>query len=207
MGIDAVMLVTVAPKPNHLTEEEAIDLAYWLGATFGNIHFYTSRQPPVRTLEIAKDHVRSWIPKIKHDDQLLEINLNIRYYGETYTRGPGLVVCAIGDWLERNIKGSRIYYGSDSNDWVPPFDKAQRIALYEHFLRVGYAPYYSSKPSALYPNSKPHPCPVCNGRSMQRTGSSPTGIFWRCLGCGTKAITNPETDELVKYLKRYERWE
>lgn len=183
MGVDAMMLVKT--KKQH-TEREVLRLATRLYEAFGSVLW----------VDRGTRHCLSIVPKCLQDgetikprpgEQFIQVHLFGRYYGRGYERGPLHDYIAVAMWLEHNIPGCAVYYGSDSSGiCAEPFGPEQRADLFRHFAEHGHIPY-----TGAFTRDDDDPvrhCDFCD-IDMVRHGWGASYAAYSCHGCGFEEKT------------------
>lgn len=215
MGIDARMFVRLR-RSSPLSEQEIRQTAARMAATLGHRHFLIRRESSYRGPRHALSLVETvgelradgydleetqWLglPSDRQvwtqdgDDivaepgeQMIEVNLWTRYYGEGYERGDWLTIRATAEFLEHVLPDCEVWYGGDSSGiCAERFDTAARSRLHAHFLDHGHEPYRS-----FFGRGQPaETCEFCAARPMADVGGGRGSTFWSCNGCGLKRIT------------------
>lgn len=182
MGIDAQMLLRIKGE---ITDDEILSLAINAYERFGSILFVWNRDDlggkrHCITRETVYQQDGDDIEP-EHGETFLEVHLSGRYYGEGYERGnlPNYIMLA--EYFEAVLPGVKVMYGGDSSGvCAEGFGKAERDALFAHFVKNGHSPYNSHF-------DRDHDGPECDLCKIQmiRCGWGRNFKKWYCRGCDT----------------------
>lgn len=201
MGVDAQMLVKHRAQ---YTPDQVLALAVALAEAFGPQTFmiWSKEDSSWATedrhaLEIVNEYEQdgdSIIPEA--GEQFIEVHLAGRYYGPGYERGNLPDYIAVANWLEARIPGCSIFYGGDSSGiCAEPFDAKGRAKYWEHFCRVGHAPYTGAFGS--FQNSPRMVCSFCK-TDMANLGGGGGNTYFSCMSCNRRVIYEGKTGKTIK---------
>lgn len=187
MGIDVEMFAVTKSK---ITKEQIADLSYHLSCAFGYDNFYIHKKDSIsnyerRALEevevigiMSFEDITEIFPE--EDETFIRVSLKGAFYSIGYERGNFPLYKNVAEWLEVNIPDAVIHYGGDS---VYPtlFDKETREFFWNHYCKVGNAPYYR-----MFQNRDELPmCDFCNHKMHPHYLSSRDfEERYICNGCG-----------------------
>lgn len=186
MGVNAQMLVKTKQP---MTPETVRKLSGDLVEAFFKDAFSIWEADNRHALEIVNEFLQDGddITPVP-GEQLIEVYLSSRYYGEGYERGNFPIIKAVAEWLEFRIPGASIWYGGGSSGiCAVPFDAAARQKLWKYFCANGHTP-YTSYFGSFRDSQEVIRCAFCGNRPMIDVGGGGGDTFYRCTGCGKKAI-------------------
>lgn len=176
MGIDAklaVILPSSPPSPAQLRS-----WSWWLCSSVGAEKFWSFGGTGVFS---HNENERA---------DLYELSVGTRYYGPGYERGDILGLCSIAEWLEQNIPGCLILYGSDHSDAWETFDEAKRKKLKAHLYSQSGRAYFNYSSASDDGIPRPPPCQSCIPEAGPvRNGWGKDYALFSCHGCGKKFKT------------------
>lgn len=229
MGVDANMLARIKGKENWITEDEAVDLSYRLGVTFGHDSFWIFQEPvfmdnPQHALTIVKpyedeypdegyysDYIGKviYIPESEpivadEDEQFVEVHIKSRYYGHDYERGNMMLIINVAEWLEYMLPVVEIWYGGDSSSFpLKPFNSMIRAGMKIYCFEVGNEPYNAgfNRFEKNIPN-----CDFCNHKRMINYGGGGEFSLYECMGCGKRVIYDGLNKDIARVLRPNEKF-
>lgn len=184
--------------------QELIDLRFEMGDAFGSSHFLILKDgsygAPRRAIERIDRYEQDGDDILPEPGEtFLEIYLWTRYYGPGYERGDAVFLIALADWLETRT-GGQVWYGGDSSGVLAVhFDRAERAAMWRHFIKVGHLPYRGdprvgdARSSILMGHEKAisRRCGFCEV-PMARNGFGQHYAGFYCSGCGARHETHDD---------------
>lgn len=194
MGIDARILVRVKGSPS---DENLKRWSWYICEAFGANKFW--RTPVARSGDY--DHkipdgkiYRQDGPAIiaEAGETLLEVSVSTRYYGEGYTRGDIITICAVAEWIEQNVPNCEVWYGGDSSGvCAEPFPDDVRRQHRKLLYSQEGSDYYKGR-GPLATNDIP-PFAACERcipeRKPNRYGFGTDYAAYECPGCGKREQT------------------
>ena len=181
MGIDAMMFVRTKTK---ITPDDLRRLSFRMCSALGAENFFHGYPPNCHALEFCKIWEQDG-PDINSEngETFVDVHLYTRYYGPGYERGDFPLIAATAEWLERNIKGSEVWYGGDSSGvCAKKFDKKVREEFWKHFCGEHGADYRTDRESGPE-------CRLCLENMTRYMWSGDSGGGYCCHGCGQKLET------------------
>lgn len=182
MGVDVQLFVQT---PGALDAEQVRRWSFELAEAVGHQHFWLSEKSDQHALRIVGE---DGYPRRAYGltGHLLQVHQLWRYYGPGYERGDFPTILATVTWLQARIPECRVFYGGDSGEHLDEIDLPQLVT---HWVHNGGTPYYGYFGRAR--DLTPPDCPFCRAQ-MTLGGGGQGDTFWRCNGCGKKALTTAE---------------
>jgi hypothetical protein len=183
MGLDARILFTV-PTPSP-TPEQLLIWGWEISATLGAEKFW--RNETTNCMSVVDQNYYDELP-----DGAIDIAVGTRYYSIGYERGDLLFLVSIAEWVERNIPGATVHYGSDSGP-VSPWTATARAELLEHFYSKegrAYFEYNSRTGEADSFGGMPRCARCVPGHKARQNGWGGKFASFYCPGCKVSKETH-----------------
>jgi hypothetical protein len=168
MGLDAYMgFIT----DKEWSEKEIKHLRYHLLHRFGDIVGWKEKGEEIIT--------KKAVPYDTERKFYYDINLNCRYYGKKYKRGPGLQLAALLLYVDSypGVKGT--CYGNDGHSPVSLISPKEIAELMAYWITNAWL---SNADDGDYEGIDRPVCEYCD-MPMDHVGGSSVMRIWRCAGC------------------------
>jgi hypothetical protein len=182
MGVDAVMWITLDRDiPAHEVRKVGVQCCVALGwqgvlcqsppsewDTSGTSALVRQNTPSLESLPMATTYV--------------ECNLECRYFGPDYARGPITHILSTTRWIRGVWPDARIWYGGDSSDHLLEMTPEYEKELWDYFAGPNGRSYYDHgerRPTVM--------CDFCDVKCISNmTSGSSSGHY--CPACGRRWI-------------------
>lgn len=178
-------------KIRQFTQDQLNDFAYAVASKF-DIVWHRETYRCLEFIEEYEQDAPTIIPR--PDEQLIQVNLSCRYYGEGYERGPILDIVNLAGFLDYLFPNCEIWYGGDSSGVeAAPFPWSEREKLVRHYFNVGREPYLR-----CFGSETEIPTCVLDNKVMVPSGWGGGLTYATCLACKEKAVFDKSGRVLVR---------